>query len=307
MRETASARATTAKTVAETQALAVPPDLVGTPAGDTTTATNAGASILSAAGLSLPAFNYLTQGTAALSRLPAAQRNAIMKETENWANTHGVDVSTFQSQYKGYNTVLEKNIERANNTSVFANEVAGSADALISAINEKDLQPGFFGKLLGIGNFKPANIAALAAGTQVNDPLTTKYATQLSAMTNDYAGYLAAARGATSPDDADLHDAATVISNGLNSGSTEAFKQAIQANEQKVSGVVSKAVDTTRQQVWGLFGVGDKYKTPGAQPPAAGGSQTINIGGQSVPVGTVIENAQGQRATVNADGTLTPL
>ena len=38
-----------------------------------------------------------------------------------------------------------------------------------------------------------------------------------------------------------------------------------------------------------------------------GGGESINIGGQDVPVGSIIENSEGQRAKVNADGTVTPI
>lgn len=225
-------------------------------------------SILAQTGLSVPAFNFLTQGTAALSRMSAAQRTQIMDEAEKYLNKNGVDISTFQSQYKAYNDVLEKNIERAANTQVFANEVAGSADALTSVIDEKDMSKGFLGGLLGISKFKPTNLVALATGGQVNDPLTQKYATQLQAMTNDYAGYLAASRGATSPELTDIQDAARVITNGLNSGSVKAFKDAVTANEEKVSGVVNKAVTNAQDQVWKLFGV-TKPTAPSNNIPAA--------------------------------------
>ena len=159
--------------------------------------------------------------------MSSADRLTIMNEASTWAKANGVDVATFQSQYKAYNDVLQKNIARANNTQIFAGEVSGSADALIQVINQKDL-----------GKFNAVNIANLAIGKQVNDPLTMKYSFQLQAMTNDLAGYFAASRGANTPENADIQDAAQVVASGLNAGSTQAFKEAIQANEQKVSNVV---------------------------------------------------------------------
>jgi hypothetical protein len=152
---------------------------------------------------------------------------------------------------------------RANQTNIMAGEVAGSADALSKVIDEKDLK----GSIFGIGKFKPANILSIASGKEVNDPLTTKYATQLQSMTNDYAGYLAAARGAKSPELQDQKDAAEVISKGLNSGSVNAFKDAITANEEKVAGVVNKAVENSQRQTWGLFGVADKYQPKDTRSP----------------------------------------
>jgi hypothetical protein len=208
-----------------------------------------GGSILSQTGLSIQAFNYLTQGTASLSRLSAGQRTQIMNEASKFLNKNGIDVSTFQSQYKSYNDVLQKNISRANQTQIMAGEVAGSADSLMEAIDEKDM-----------GNIKAKNIVALMLGNEVNDATTQKYATQLRLMANDLAGYLAAARGATGPELQDQRDAAEIISNGMSKRSVQAFKDSITANEAKVFKVVNSAVDSTRKQVWGLFGVANNYK-----------------------------------------------
>lgn len=207
-------------------------------------------SILSQTGLSIPAFNFLTQGTTALTRLSSADRQKYMSEAQTFLTKNGVDISTFQSQYKAYNDVLAKNLARASQTKIMAGEVSGSADALISAINEKDM-----------GNIKAANILTLLGGQQVNDPTTQKYSFQLKAMANDLAGYFAAARGATSPELQDQRDAAEVIQNGMSTRSAQAFKQSIQLNEEKVAGVVGASVDNTRKQVWDLFGVGDKYQS----------------------------------------------
>lgn len=209
--------------------------------------------ITAATGLSLVTFNYLTQGTGALTRMSATQRAQVMKDANDWLNKNGVDYATFQSQYKAYNDVLAKNIARANQTQVMAGEVSGSADSLMSAINEMDWNK--------VGNIKVANILDLLAGKQVNDPTTMKYSSQIKFMANDLAGYMAAARGATSPELQDQRDAADIIYNGLSKGSVQAFKDSVNANEEKIAGVVKKAVDDTQKQVWTLFGVGDKYQT----------------------------------------------
>ncbi len=64
----------------------------------------------------------------------------------------------------------------------------------------------------------------------------------------------------------DVHDAAQVIANGMSKGSVEAFKEAINANEEKVVGVVNKNVISTQKQVWDLFGVGKDYKSSVSVP-----------------------------------------
>lgn len=237
----------------------------GTGLGGTAT----GGSILSAAGLSLPAFNYLTQGTASMSRMPAAQRNQIMNEAQAWLNKNGVDISTFQSQYKAYNDVLQKNISRANQTKIMAGEVTGTADALISAIQDNTKTSGSFGGKPAysfggsdMSSLKATNVLDLLLGNQTNNKFAQTYSTQLTFMANDLAGYLAAARGASSPELQDQKDAANIISNGMNAGSTQAFRDTITSNEDKVSGVVNSAVNSTQKQVWDLFGVGGQYKSP---------------------------------------------
>lgn len=210
-------------------------------------------SILAQTGLSVAAFNYLTQGTAALSRLSSADRQKIMNEAGTFLNSKGLDYSTFQSQYKAQNDVVQKNIERAANTKIFGGEVSGTANQFIQDIGGE------------ITSLKPANVAALFATGQINDPTTQKYAFDLQTMQNDLAGYYAASRGAPSPDQADLSAAANVITNGLNGKGAKAFKDSIDANVAKVSGVVNEAVTGAQQSVWNQFGVGDKYKAPETQ------------------------------------------
>lgn len=207
-------------------------------------------SILAQTGLSVPAFNFLTQGTTALTRMTAAQRQQYMNEAQKFLNTNGVDISTFQSRYKAYNDVLQKNIERANNTQIFGQEVSGTVDQFVQDVG-KDF-----------GNLKVKNVAKLFAGGQFNDPTVQKYAFNLQTMQNDLAGYYAASRGASSPSDADMRDAAKVITNGLNAKSATAFKDSINTNEGKVTGVVNRAADTANKAVWDLFGVGGNYKSP---------------------------------------------
>ncbi|MBK3666169.1 hypothetical protein JJE66_33730 [Bradyrhizobium diazoefficiens] len=215
-----------------------------------------GGSILQQTGLSIGAYNYLTQGTASMSRMPVAQRTQIMNEAQAWLNKNGVDISTFQSQYKAYNEVVQNNIARANNTTIAAQEVSGTADQFIADLGND------------ITSLKPTNVATLFATGQVNDPTTQKYAFDLHTMQNDLASYFAASRsvgaGGTvpTPTETDKADAAAVIVNGLNKGGAQAFKQSINANEAKVTNVVNTAVTSAQKQVWNLFGVGEKF-SPG--------------------------------------------
>lgn len=226
-------------------------------------------SILAQTGITSTIFNYLTQGTAALSRMTAAGRKQVQDAADAFLNKNGLDYSTFQSRYKAYNDVLQKNLERANNTSIYANEVSGTVDQFIQDFKPEDVkQGGWFG--LGSNRLSAQNVLDLAAGKQVNNPLATKYSFDIKTMANDLAGYLAASRGSNVPENSDLNSAAAIISNGINTGSAEAFKKSIQDNEQKVTGVVNNAVESANRNVWGLFGVADNYK------PIISGADTHN-------------------------------
>ena len=219
-------------------------------------------SILGATGLS-PFANMILIGQT--KQVPAAQRNAAQNELKAWSIKNGVDTSTFPAEYAAYNENVQKNIARANQTQIMAGEVTGSADSLMGVIDEKDL-----------ANLKIKNVAKLFAGKETNDPLVQKYSTQLHFMQNDLAGYLAAARGATSPELQDQKDAAEVITNGLSKRSVQAFKDSITANEEKVSGVVNKAVESAQKSIWDLYGAGDKYKSASDRAAAKNGKGSLD-------------------------------
>lgn len=264
----------TAKGSAEGAASAAGIDTSGTSTPTGLGGDSKGGGILNATGLSVAAFNFLTQGTASMSRMPTAQRNAIMNEAQNYLNRTGTDISTFQSQYKAYNEVVQNNIARANNTTIAANEISGTVDQFLSDIAPQDIAKSPFGggntpfASKGLSSLRASVILDMMIGKQVNDPIAQKYAFDVQTMGNDLAAYFAASRsvGASgtvpTPDDADKMAAASVISTGLNGGSAQAFKDSINKNEQKVTKVVNDAVTNAQKQVWGLFGAADKYASP---------------------------------------------
>lgn len=226
--------------------------------------------ITAAAGLSLIQYNYLTQGTAALTRMSGTDRKAVMKATDDWLTAHGIDYATFQSQYKAQNEVVQNNVARSNNTSIAAQDVSQTTDQFLKDFTPTDVNNGGF---LGLGSntLSAQNVLDLMAGKQVNNPLATKYGFDVNTMANDLATYYAASRTVSangappSPDDVDKATAAKVIAEGINTGSAAAFKESIDANEKKVTGVVNAAVDSANRKVWDLFGVGSQYKTPAPQ------------------------------------------
>lgn len=264
--DTANTQASTRKTNIEANAEAPvsPNDPTATAALDPNSQ-----SILAQTGLSVAAFNYLTQGTAALSRLSANDRKAIQAEASAFLNKNGLDYSTFQSQYKAQNAVVQSNIERAANTKVFGGEVSGTTKQFISDVGDD------------ISNLKPAAVAQLFATGQTNNATAQKYAFDLQTMQNDLAGYYAASRGASSPDDADMSAAANVITNGLSGKGAKAFQESIDTNQTKVANVVNESVTNAQKAIWGQFGVGDKYNPSASTANGSGisagkGTQTNN-------------------------------
>ena len=241
-------------------------------ATSTQTANMIGGSILSATGLSIAAFNYLTQGVSALSRLSAGQRMMVMDEAQNYVNGKGVDVSTIQSQFKALNDVLASNVARENNASIKGNDVIQTAKQLIATISPADEKGmtagGFFG--LGSNALSVQNIADLALGKAVNNPYATTYGTDMGLLVNDLAGYLAAAQsnspsGAANPTEQDITHAAQMVHDGMNAGSLDAFQQAIAANVTKIAGVSASAVTSTQQQIWTLLGAGSSFQSSQTQ------------------------------------------
>lgn len=227
-------------------------------------------SILSATGLSIQAFNYLTQGNSSLTRLSAPQRKIIQNEAEQFLNNNGIDLSTFQSRYTAYNQVLTGNVMRTNAAQIQEKELQGTIANLDTTIKASDLK-----------KLKTANVAKILAGQEVNDPLTTQYKTYLLSLQNELAGYNAAARGnlsssgGPSPDQSDNEEAAKVITEGIGSGSLQGFKDAITAQQEKMGVILTSSVDNANKQVWDLFGVGDQYKPTNTSQGTSSAQQLV--------------------------------
>lgn len=239
--------------------------------------------ILGAAGLDLPVFNYLTQGTASMSRMSAAQRNQIMTKANKWLGDHGIDVSTFQSRYKTYNDVLSSNIQRQQKTQIMEKELLGTTDNLLKIANDKEL-----------GQLNVNNVAKVWAGQQVNDPLATQYAFHFQQLKNELAGYYAASQGKASPDVIDNQDAAASLINGMSSGSLGGFRSAIENSTSKMKDVLDSSVNNANKAVWELFGVGSKFKpeTPSASSEDVSGASDGSSG--TLDNGTAVTKYNGQ-------------
>lgn len=210
--------------------------------------------LLGQTGLSVPAFYVLTGQSSSLPR-DAATRNIAFKQAEQFAKTHGVDISSLGDQYQAYNQTLRSNIMRNNQTNILEQEIAGTIDVLKPIADQA-----------GMGSLNIVNVGKLFAGKQFNDPTVQKYRQQLLILQSELAGMNAAARGNidqsgnVKTDQGDMADAAQVIMNGLNSGGAEGLKQAVQDTTTKNRAVLQTNIDATRRAIWGLFGVGDHYQ-----------------------------------------------
>ena len=212
-------------------------------------------SILAQTGLSMPAFLAITGDAQKLPR-DKATRNIAFKQAEEFANSHGIDVSTISSQYQAYNKTLQSNIMRNNQTNILEQEISGTIDVLKPIADAA-----------GLGNIKIANIAKIFAGKETNDPVIQQYRQQILLLQSELAGMNAAARGNidqtgnVKTDNSDMKDAEMIIMSGLNAGGAEGLRKAIENTVSKNRMVLEHNIDASRKAIWGLFGVGKNYKS----------------------------------------------
>jgi hypothetical protein len=202
--------------------------------------------IMGHAGLTYNGFLALTNPT----RLPRDQktRNAAAQEVQQWARGRGMDVATFQSQYKALNEVLEANINRFNSVKNIEGELVGSVDNLMTAAKNS-----------GLNDVRAINAAKLWMNGELNDPQAADYAFSLRALISDIARYNAASSG-RAPLESDMADARSVVQAGIATGSLKGLQAAVNRSVANMGTVLEGSVDRASQGVWNLFGVGDKYK-----------------------------------------------
>lgn len=236
--------------------------------------------IMGHAGLSYNGFLALTNPT----RLPRDQatRNKAAQEVQRWARDRGMDVATFQSQFKAFNDVLEKNIERFNTVKNIEGELVGSVENLIKAANDA-----------GLNDARAINAAKLWLKGELNDAQAADYGFSLRALISDIARYNAASSG-RAPLESDMSDARAVVRSGIASGSLRGLQAAINRSVKNMGSVLEGSVNRANQNVWNLFGVGDKYKpktTSGAPPPAGG--RTGGAGGMGLTYDDYLKSRRG--------------
>jgi hypothetical protein len=206
-------------------------------------------SILAQTGLSFQGFMALTGQLSKLSR-DKATRNKALNEATNWANRNDVDISLLGPQYDAISGIVKTNITRKNMTQILEREMQGTLDNLFSVIDERQLT-----------NVRVANILAIWAGQEVNDPLASRYAFHLEQLISEYAGYNAAAQGryGAQIDQADYLRAEEVLKKGLTSGGLGGVRIAVTDSTNKIDDVLTKTIESGQRAIWGLFGLEDRY------------------------------------------------
>lgn len=214
------------------------------------------ASILKQTGLPFNAFMWLTGSGTQLPR-DKATRAMASKQAEDWANANGGhDVSSFKTQYKAQNDVLESNIKRYNQTKIMENEVIGTIQNTAEASNAA-----------GLANLTPANWAEVWSGKKVNNPQIQEYTGDLHQLREELAGYYAALSGRSSSSgggkaitDGDYTRAESVIENGITAKGMQGLLQSVVNSTGKMNQVLENQIDTTNKNIWDMFGVGQNYK-----------------------------------------------
>lgn len=240
-----------AASAAATAAAAVVPD-VNAPTNP------ASQDIMGHAGLTRNGFLALTNPT----MLPRDQRtrNAASAEVAKWAAAKGIDTSTFASQFKGLNEVLQTNIERFNTVKNIEGELAGDVANLTKAAASA-----------GLDDVRAINAAKLWLKGELNDPQAADYAFSLNALVSDLARYNATASG-RSPLESDMAEAKATVQRGVAAGSLKGLEAALNRSVGNMDKVLTGSVDRASRGVWKLFGVEDKYR-----PAATGAAPGVKV------------------------------
>lgn len=232
-------------------------------------------SILAQTGLSYPAFLVMTGDASKVAR--GRPRTDAMNEVEKFANSRGVDVSTFQSQAAALNLVLKQNTMRFNQVKVAEGELAATLGNLKSAAAEA-----------GLDDARAFNAVKLFVAGEFNNADVQKYAFHLNQLRSELAFYNAATQGrAGNVFVQDYTEAERVLKQGVAAGSLDGLGEALNRSVDKMGTVLSGSVTRAQQDMWKLFGV-QRPPEPSAGAGGAGMVEAIDAQGNvhHAPAGT---------------------
>lgn len=220
-------------------------------------------------GLPDMAIKFMTGQTKGM-RLGQAMTQKLNDVVTQWGIKNGINTSTLQPQVSGAFDVIENNIKRNNQGKILENEITGSVQNL-----------GPLADAIHSGRVSMANIAAVWAGKQVNDPTTLQYADQLGRLREELAGYNAVAgghlmqNGTPAPTPDDYHHAEALITNGINSGGVQALAKSVAMSAEKNRTVLENAIEDSNDSYFKLFGA--KYHRAGQEAGVGGVPDPSNL------------------------------
>ena len=216
---------------------------------------------LQTSGLSYPAFLVLSGQSSQLSR-DAATRKAAMAEATAYAKKMGVDPTTFASRFKALNEVTGQNEQILANVNRLENDISSTLDNLEAASKNSNF-----------GSVKYSNDLKQWVAKNLNDSDATQYAIHLNQLQNEYAAYNKAIQGNFGKEitDAEISQARNVIQSGIAKSGITGLRTAIENTTSKLTPVFENSLNRSRQKIWDLFGVGDKFQNvaPTVDPKTA--------------------------------------
>ena len=238
--------------------------------------------LLSRSGLSFNAFMVLTGNGGRLAR-DRETRNRASADVEAWARRTGQDISTFQSQYVGYNKALQQNVMRRNNTLTAESEIIATIENLDAAAKDA-----------GLDDIRAFNEFQIFLAGEVNSKGAATYAFHLNQLRNDLAQYNAASQGRTGGNmlQSDITDAEKVFKQGISGGSLEGIMTAVKRSVERQGMNLEAAVNRTRLDVWKLFGLGNDFVPSNVVIDPDGNRETFDTAAQAEEFQRAIDEAQ---------------
>jgi len=197
---------------------------------------------------------YALHGASALTRMPAADRAAVIKNLYAKGLTYA-DASEAQLQYAALQHAINTGATRTGQVAFLSNEIPGQAQNVLDALN-------------GVDRTRVQAVNGLIASgkTQFGDANEARYATALQGLLSPYARLIAGATGVTS--DAARNDAYAILSKQQSPDQVKAVIDQIVNRELTVArqageGVIEMARSSTRYSA--LRKVAEKLGVPVSQ------------------------------------------
>ena len=214
--------------------------------------------MLDHAGLSLPEFMVVIGKAPSLAR--GRTRTEAIRKANLWLREKGIDPSTMEAEFKGYNEALLFNIRKYNLVRGAESEIYQDIQNIENVVER-----------LGLNKVRVLNQFRVGIEGQFNDPDVAEYIFYINQIQSNYAllNWASQGGGGQGVTDAILKDAKAIISAGVAHGTLEGLFRGLQRSVRGMANVNREAVNRTRANVWGLFNVREHYN------PIGTGSDTL--------------------------------